>query len=55
MDRKIQYLTKEKYKGIIIPISYHTNEIYDVIYNEDNNHNVRLKLIRTKLDIVWLF
>lgn len=55
MDRKIQYLPKEKYKGIIIPISYHTNEIYDVIYSEDNNHNVTLKLIRTKLDKILSF
>lgn len=55
MDRKIQYLPKEKYKGTIIPISYQTNEIYDVIYNEDNNHNVALKLKRTKLDKILSF
>lgn len=50
MGWNIVKLNKSEYKGTILPISYKTNEIYGVIKEIDESHNLVLRLFKKKLD-----
>lgn len=50
MGWDIVQLSKSEYKGTLLPNSYKTNEIYGVIKEIDEDHNLVLRLFRKKLD-----
>lgn len=53
MGWNIVKLKKSEYKGTILPISYKTNEIYGVIKEIDESHNLVLRLFKKKLDSLF--